>query len=79
MHYRYIIMCGGEYSGWDTPKQLSVVHGETVVGRIIRLLRENGVTDIAISTHNPEFNCFGLPILTHDNTYGSGGMWLEGF
>ena len=79
MHYRYIIMCGGEYKEWDIPKQLSVVHGETIVGRIIRLLRDNGVSDIAISTNNPVFGCFGLPILTHDNHYGDGGMWLEGF
>lgn len=79
MHYRYIIMCGGSYEGWEVPKQLSKVNGETVVGRIIRMLRENGITDIAISTDNSEFEQFGLPILTHENNYGTGGMWLEGF
>ena len=44
---RYIIMCGGTYPKWgDTPRQLlKLPSGETIVGRTIRLLRENGVTD----------------------------------
>lgn len=62
-------MCGGHYKHWETPRHLSVVKGEELVARTIRLLRENGVEDIAISTHNPVFEKFGVPILKHDNLY----------
>lgn len=66
---RYIIMCGGEYAIWQTPRQLLKVDGEMVVERTIRLLRENGVSDIAISSNNPVFEHFGVPVLKHENNY----------
>ena len=76
---KYIIMCGGFYSDFETPKQLQIVHGEALVARTIRLLRENGVKDIVISSNYKEFEQFGVPVLTHENKYGHGGMWLEAF
>lgn len=66
---KYIIMCGGEYKQFETPRQMSIVNGEEVVARTIRLLRENGITDIAISSNNPIFEKFGIPVLKHDNLY----------
>ena len=42
-------MCGGYYEHFETPKQLTEINGETLVGRTIRLLKENGITDIYIS------------------------------
>jgi len=66
---KYIIMCGGNYKHWETPRHLSIVMGEELVARTIRLLRENGITDISISTHNPVFEKFGVPILKHDNKF----------
>ena len=47
--------------------------------RTIRLLRGNGVEDIAISTNKAGFDVFGVPVLEHDNSYGRGGYWIEGF
>lgn len=82
---RYIIMCGGTYHSWEWPRQLTDINGESVVARTIRLLRENGVTDIAISSNNPIFEQFGIPVLEHENHYeaiGSritGGDWFEAF
>lgn len=77
---KYIIMCGGSYaSRWDTPKQFSVVGGERVIARTLRLLKENGIKDIYLSTNNPVFEQYGLPILHHKNVFGEGGMWVEGF
>ena len=82
---KYIIMCGGTYHSWRWPRQLTDINGESVVGRTIRLLRENGVTDIAISSNNPIFEQFGLPVLHHENGYeavGSqitAGDWFEAF
>jgi hypothetical protein len=72
-------MCGGTYTRWSTPKHLSIVNGETVIARTVRLLKEAGVSDICLSTNNPVFEQFGLPILHHTNTSGEGGMWIEGF
>lgn len=59
----YIIMCGGNYKKFEKPKQLLKVCGEVIVERTIRLLRENGITDIAISTNNPAFDYIDVPKL----------------
>lgn len=64
----YIIMCGGNYTQFETPKQLSVVNNETLVGRTIRLLKENGIKNIYISATNPIFDKLGVPRLVHNNT-----------
>ena len=66
---KYIIMCGGNYKFWKAPRQLTVVKGEPIVARTIRLLKENGVTDIAISSNNPAFEHFKVPVLKHNNRY----------
>ena len=83
---KYIIMCGGQYNMWEMPRQLSVVNGEELVERTIRLLKENGIKDIAISSNNPIFEKFGVPILKHDNKFvvdkngkGIDGNWFNGF
>lgn len=82
---QYIIMCGGNYPKWDTPRQLLKIKGESIVARTIRLLRENGVDDIAISSNNDVFKRFGVPVLKHDNDYTGynyddyGGYWCNAF
>lgn len=78
----YIIMCGGSYPGWQNPRQLSPILGEPVVMRTIRLLREAGVDDIAISSNDPAFDGLGVPVLHHDNSFvgfGTRGYWHECF
>ena len=67
---KYIIMCGGNYSDkFATPKPLLKVCGEILVERTIRLLRENGITDIAISTNNPMYDYIDVEKLKHKNEY----------
>lgn len=73
---QYLIMCGGKY---PTPKGLRVVNGEALVERTIRLLKEQGVKEIAITSNDERFDGFGVPRLIHSNTFGEGGHWLEGF
>lgn len=74
---KYVIMCGGEYK---FQKWFVKVGSETLVERTIRLLKNNGVTDIAVSTNNPAFENIGVPILHHDNDYIHGGMgWINAF
>lgn len=82
---KYIIMCGGSYQVWDRPRQMTVIKGETIVERTIRLLRECGVTDIAISSNNAIFEAFGVPVLRHENNFrvvgynDCSGYWCDGF
>ena len=82
---KYIIMCGGDYKLWETPRQLSVICGEVLLERTIRLLRENGINDISISSNNPVFENFGVPVLHHDNLYIAKGIghvtgdWFNAF
>lgn len=66
---KYIIMCGGKYDWFTTPKHLKVVNGEPLVVRTIRLLKENGVEDIAISSMDTRFDNLGVPRLEHNNNY----------
>ena len=82
---KYIIMCGGTYKKWETPRQLLPINGEPIVARTIRLLKENGIEDIAISSGNPIFEQFGVPVLKHDNTMvvnetlNVSGYWVDAF
>lgn len=80
---RYIIMCGGIYSQWEIPRQLTPIMGEAVVERTIRLLKEAGATDICISSNDPRFEAFGVPMLRHKNTFHGfvegAGSWVEAF
>lgn len=82
---RYIIMAGGTYREWETPRQLLEIKGEPIIARTIRLLRENGIEDIAISSNDPVFEQFGVPVLRHENTYNArvyndfDGYWCEAF
>ena len=54
----FIIMCGGTYPKWDRPKHLTELKGEPLVARTIRLLKEHGITDIAISSNSELFERF---------------------
>ena len=66
---KYIIMCGGKYKEFTTPKQLLKVNGEVLVERTIRILKAYGIKDIAVSTNNPAFDYLDVPILKHKNEY----------
>ena len=78
-------MCGGFYQNFrEVPKQLSVVNGERLVDRTIRLLKENGVEEIYISSNNPVFDTCGVPRLEHENSYRYDndtltGYWVDAF
>lgn len=80
---KYIIMCGGKYDFFETPKQLTEVNGETLVERTIRLLKQNGVEEIFISSNNPVFDKYGKR-LEHENTFEviddkTYGYWLDAY
>ena len=83
---KYIIMCGGEYKDFKKPKPLSIIKGETLVERTIRLLKENGIEDIAISTTIKDYDYIDVPKLVHNNEYShehngekAKGYWLNAY
>lgn len=82
---KYVIMCGGNYENLETPKQLSKVNGEILVARTIRLLKENGITDIAITSKDKRFDNFGVERIEHKNDFISKdkkkikGYWVDAF
>jgi choline kinase len=76
-------MCGGKYKDFEKHKALSVIHGEVLVERTIRLLKENNITNWYISTNDPNFDKYGN-ILHHENNYEcegykSTGYWVDAF
>lgn len=81
---KYIIMCGGEYKAFTTPKQLLEVKGEVIVERTIRLLKENGVEDIYISSNDSRFDKYAPRLENKENNFvvedgSSTGYWLDAF
>lgn len=77
---KYIIMCGGPRS-W---KPLQKIKNQTLVERTIQLLKQNDVSDIAISTNDEAYEQISIdqnvPILKHDNPLTWDGFrWLKAF
>ena len=68
---KYVICAGS--SAIDPPKQLLKVNGEVIIERTIRLLKENGVKDIIVSSSNPLFDKYGRL------DYDSSGDWVNCF
>lgn len=68
---KYII-CAGT-SEFNPPRQLMEVKGEVIIERTIRLLKENGIEDIQVSSSNPLFDKYGRL------DYDSSGLWVNAF
>lgn len=81
---KYVIMCGGTYTAFKTPKQLSVVNGERLADRTVRLLKEAGAKEIYISSNDDRFDDCGAVRIAHKNTFRLDGnkvigYWLDAF
>ena len=82
---KYIIMAGGEYKKFGIPKPLIEVKGETLIERTTKLLKQNGINDIYISSNNPEFDKYGVRLENKSNDFivyengTSKGYWLDAF
>lgn len=81
---KIIIMCGGKYDNFKKPKSLSIINGETLLERTIRLLKEKGIEDISISATDSIFDNYGVPRLEHENSYKyeNGkiyGYWVDAY
>lgn len=82
---KYIIMAGGEYKKFGIPKPLIEVKGETLIERTTKLLKQNGINEIYISSNNPEFDKYGVRLENKKNDFivyengTSKGYWLDAF
>ena len=76
---KYVIMCGGVYQKFQIPKQLSVVNGERLVDRTIRLLKENNVQEIYITSNDKRFDDCKAPRLEHNNSFICEGRTVKGY
>ena len=54
-----IVMCGGYYENFKEHKALSVINGERLIERTIRLLKENNIENIYISSNDDRFSKYG--------------------
>lgn len=75
---KYLILSGGKHEGFDIPRQLIKIKGESLIERTVRLLRENGVKteDIEIMTDSDYFDDLGIRVrkVTYDNN-----LWISAF
>lgn len=79
---KFIIMAGGTYSEFETPRQFIQINGEKIIERTIRLLRKNGVknSDMFISSNNPAFDNLGIERKENpNNKYITDGKPREGY
>lgn len=81
---KYVILANSDnVEPFIEPRQLSVVNGETLVGRAIRLLKENGVKEVIITSHDPRFDNLGTiryePQFNDYRGKEQTGYWLDAF
>lgn len=81
---KYMILCDSDnVEPFTQPRQLNIINGETIVGRIIRLLKENGVKDVYITSHDERFD--GLGAVRYEPKYNdykpreNKGYWVSAF
>lgn len=78
---KYIILADCSV-GFEIPRQLTEINGEPLIKRTIRLLKENGINDIIVTSHDPRFDNLGAiryePLYNEYVPYKS-GYWLNAF
>lgn len=81
---KYIILSDSDnVEPFVEPRQLAIIKGEPLIKRTIRLLKENGVKDIIITSHDPRFDNLGAtryePKYNDYNAKEHKGYWLNAF
>lgn len=83
-----MIMAGGNYTdiGFDGPKALTVVGGEPIIERTLRLLANAGIKreNTYISGSDPRLDGYGVEVLHHNNSFVAKddrfeGYWVDAF
>lgn len=80
---RYVILADTNKIGFETPRQLVEINGERLIERTIRLLKENGINDIIITSHDKRFDGLGVkryePLHNEYDPINNKGYWLNCF
>ena len=83
MVMKYVILANSNDKTFDIPRQLVEINGEKLVERTIRLLKENGVKNIMLTSYDKRFDDLGVERyepLKNDYDYLTGkGYWLNAF
>lgn len=68
---------------FETPRQLTKINGEPLISRTIRLLKENGVDKVIITSHDKRFDNLGAERYEPKNNiyepFKETGYWLNAF
>ena len=80
----YILACSNDtkLKGFKKPRQLTEINKESLIGRTIRLLKENGIEDIIIIAKDKKFDKYGKRYEPLNNSYDYNtdkGYWLDAF
>lgn len=81
---KYIILADSmNTQPFKTPRQLTEINGEPLVKRTVRLLKENGIKDILITSHDERFDNLGAiryePLHNEYDPINKTGYWLNAF
>lgn len=81
---KYIILADSDnVEPFKEPRQLTKINGETLVGRTIRLLKEKGIKEILITSHDKRFDNLGAkryePLYNDYKAKEQKGYWLSAF
>lgn len=80
----YIILADSDnVEPFKTPRQLIEINGEKLIQRTIRLLKENGIKDIIVTSHDKRFDNLGAvryePLFNDYKPKENKGYWLSAF
>lgn len=80
---KYAILANSNDKTFDIPRQLVEINGESLVKRIIRLLKENGIEDITVISNDERFDGLGAKRYVPENNdfdyIKRTGYWLNAF
>ena len=78
---KYIILADSSV-GFETPRQLTMINGEPIIARTIRLLKNQGVKDIILTAHDTRFDNLGATRYEpkfNDYIPKKAGYWVSAF
>ena len=80
---KYVILSDGTSNSFKTPRQLIEINGEPLICRTIRLLKENEIEDIIVTSHNKRFDNLGAiryePKFNDWDYDKETGYWISAF
>ena len=81
---KYVILADSDNTQpFVTPRQLSIVNGEVLIERTVRLLKENGIKDIIVTSHDKRFDNLGAtryePLYNDYKPRENKGYWVSAF